>query len=156
MKKIKTFTKCLFSAFLLDCLAFVGCDFSDDSSDSGGSGNSTGQHVFQQFGEKQCNGKSLKEIFAVVRAINLFFHLKRNQFNCVRVYLQKLNHFYYPKSNLCNACITSKKLIFFTKFSNIFERIQIQYFFSKSLRKMKLSFSKNAFITFGSFLKVFL
>lgn len=42
MKKIKTFTKCLFGAFLLGCLAFAGCDFSDDGSDSGGSGNSTG------------------------------------------------------------------------------------------------------------------
>ena len=42
MKKIKTFTKCLFGAFLLGCFAFAGCDFSDDSSDSGGSGNSTG------------------------------------------------------------------------------------------------------------------
>lgn len=42
MKKIKTFTKCLLGAFLLGCFAFAGCDFSDDSSDSGGSGNSTG------------------------------------------------------------------------------------------------------------------
>ncbi len=42
MKKIKTFSKCLFGAFLLGCLAFAGCDFPDDSSDSSGSGNSTG------------------------------------------------------------------------------------------------------------------
>lgn len=42
MKKIKTFSKCLFGAFLLGCLAFAGCDFSDDGSDSGGSGNPSG------------------------------------------------------------------------------------------------------------------
>jgi len=42
MKKIKTFTKWLFGAFLLGCLAFAGCSFSDDGSDSGGGGNSSG------------------------------------------------------------------------------------------------------------------
>ncbi len=44
MKKIKTFAKCLLSAFLLGCFAFTGCSFSDDGSgsDSGGSGNSAG------------------------------------------------------------------------------------------------------------------
>ncbi len=42
MKKIKTFTKCLFGTFLFGCLAFAGCNTSADDSDSGGSGNSTG------------------------------------------------------------------------------------------------------------------
>ena len=43
MKKFKTFTECLFGAFLLGCLAFAGCSFSDGSgSDSGGSGIPSG------------------------------------------------------------------------------------------------------------------
>lgn len=42
MKKTKNFTKCLFGTFLLGCLVFAGCNVSDDSTDSGGSGNSTG------------------------------------------------------------------------------------------------------------------
>ncbi len=43
MKKIKTFTECLFGAFLLGCLAFAGCSFSDGSgSDSSGSGIPSG------------------------------------------------------------------------------------------------------------------
>lgn len=46
MKKIKTFTECLFGAFLLGCLAFAGCSFSDGSgSDSSGSGGSSSGSV---------------------------------------------------------------------------------------------------------------
>ncbi len=42
MKKIKSFTKCLFGIFLSVCFIFAGCSTSADDSDSGGSGNSTG------------------------------------------------------------------------------------------------------------------